>query len=72
MDTIAESEIGLEQTLGDTLETFLPQIAGYSIEVEIHRRRPEKAQRRIARRLASRIRRNSYQIRRCSPKAPFS
>lgn len=36
MDTIAESEMGLEQTLGDTLETFLPQIAGYSIEVEIH------------------------------------
>ena len=36
MDTIAESEIGLELTLGDTLEAFLPQIAGYSIEVEIH------------------------------------
>lgn len=36
MDTIAESEIGLEQTLGRTLEAFLPQIAGYSIEVEIH------------------------------------
>lgn len=36
MATISESEIGLEQTLGDALEMFLPQIAGYSIEVEIH------------------------------------
>ena len=36
MATIEESEIGLEQALGEALEAFLPQTAGYSIIVEIH------------------------------------